>query len=110
VKRGADGRIDFLSPVPCPFNYGSILGTLGADGDPVDAVVLGPRLALGAEIDARVIGVVRFLDRGAEDDKWVCGDRASRREKAAVTGFFVLYGALKRVRGSSSGFRSVEWF
>ena len=23
LKRGSSGRIDFVSPLPCPFNYGS---------------------------------------------------------------------------------------
>ena len=32
AKRGAHGQIEFLSPVPCPFHYGSVVGVLGADG------------------------------------------------------------------------------
>jgi inorganic pyrophosphatase len=47
IKRRDDGRVDFVSPVPCPFNYGSVPDTLSGDGDRVDAVVLGPRLPRG---------------------------------------------------------------
>jgi hypothetical protein len=24
VKRGSTGHVDFVSPLPCPFNYGSV--------------------------------------------------------------------------------------
>ena len=24
LKRGSSGRVDFVSPLPCPFNYGSV--------------------------------------------------------------------------------------
>ena len=45
LKRGSTGRLDFLSPVPCPFNYGSVESLIGLEGDLLDAVVLGPRLS-----------------------------------------------------------------
>ena len=31
LKRGSSGRIDFVSPLPCPFNYGSAPAWLGLD-------------------------------------------------------------------------------
>ena len=58
VKRDAH-RIEYISPVPCPFNYGSVPDTLAPDGDPFDAVVLGPRLATGTLVEVPVTGVVR---------------------------------------------------
>ena len=44
LKRGSTGHIDFISPLPCPFNYGSVPTHLGMEGDLLDALVLGPRL------------------------------------------------------------------
>ena len=29
LKRGSTGHIDFISPLPCPFNYGSVPIYLG---------------------------------------------------------------------------------
>lgn len=87
VKRSEARGIEFLSPVPCPFNYGCVPGRMGGDGDPLDALVLGPRLGLGAEVEVPVVGVVRFLDDGREDDKLVCGEGPPR----GVAAFFRLY-------------------
>ena len=103
AKRGEAG-VEFLSPVPCPFNYGSVVGTRAADGDALDALVLGPRLAFGAEVEVVVHGVVRFEDDGLPDDKLVCGVAPpSARERALLEGFFRAYaparGALNRLRG-----------
>ena len=47
LKRGTTGHVDFVSPLPCPFNYGSV-PIVGLEGDLLDALVLGPRLGLGA--------------------------------------------------------------
>ena len=41
LKRGSTGRIDFISPLPCPFNYGSVPLYVGMEGDLLDALVLG---------------------------------------------------------------------
>ena len=56
LKRGSTGRVDFISPLPCPFNYGSVPGYIGLDGDLLDALVLGPRLSLGARIRRQSLG------------------------------------------------------
>ena len=45
LKRASTGRVDFISPLPCPFNYGSVPVYLGLEGDLLDALVLGPRLS-----------------------------------------------------------------
>ena len=41
VKRNEHGQTDFISPFPCPFNYGHIKGKIGGDGDPLDGLLLG---------------------------------------------------------------------
>ena len=47
LKRGSTGRVDFVSPLPCPYNYGSVPQYIGLEGDLLDALVLGPPLPLG---------------------------------------------------------------
>ena len=61
VKRDAEGRIDLVSPIPAPFNYGRVMGVLGGDGEPQDAIVLGPRLPRGHTVRLQVHGVVRYI-------------------------------------------------
>ena len=114
IKWRADRRIDFASPVPCPFNYGSVVGTVGPDGDPVDAVVLGPVLPRGRTARFTAWGRVDFVDAGVDDPKWLCApEPPSERDWARVQRFFHLYGAAKsvlnRLRGESgwTGVRSV---
>ena len=104
LKRGSSGRVDFISPLPCPFNYGSVPGYIGLDGDLLDALVLGPRLSLGTRIRVKAWGAVIMTDGGLIDDKLVCGDvcadAAQRRE---ILKFFCFYakckGALNIWRG-----------
>ena len=31
VKRGSSGSVDFISPLPCPFNYGAVPTLLGLE-------------------------------------------------------------------------------
>jgi len=58
LKRGSTGHIDFISPFPCPFNYGSVPNFLGLEGDLLDALILGPRLSLGTSIEVKAWGAV----------------------------------------------------
>ena len=106
VKRTDHGAIDFVSPAPCPFNYGSVPDTRSGDGDRLDAVVLGPRLARGARVRVNVVGRVCFRDAGQDDPKLICSDRPlGRLDRAKVTMFFALYARAKallnRVRGKA---------
>ncbi len=98
------GRIDYVSPLPCPFNYGCAPDLPGLDGDPADVVVLGPRLPVGTRVDLPVLGVVRFWDAGSPDDKLVAGQRPiTAPQRRRVELFFRLYAfaraGLNRVRG-----------
>src|SRR5437870_6103820 len=72
LKRGSTGHIDFVSPLPCPFNYGAVPAYIGGEGDLLDAVVLGPRLPLGTRLSMRAWGAVTMADRGMTDDKMIC--------------------------------------
>jgi inorganic pyrophosphatase len=67
--------------LPYPANYGMIPRTtlpreLGGDGDPLDVLLLGPRVDRGTLLEARPIGVLRLIDDGDRDDK-ILGVRTS---------------------------------
>ena len=98
IKRGPDGHIDFISPFPCPFNYGSVIGSTALDGDPEDALIVGGRIAIGEFVDSTVWGRVNFLDAGVADHKWVCGPRApTENEWLIIRLFFRNYVWAKRI-------------
>ena len=104
LKRDAEGRIDLISPVPAPFNYGRVEGQVGGDGEPLDVVILGPRCARGTRLTLPVRGVVHFVDGSERDDKWVCArEPLTRRDVALVNSFFRVYAFVKRIRDRLSG-------
>ena len=96
LKRGSTGRIDFVSPFPCPFNYGSVPHLLGLEGDLLDAVVLGPRLPVGTRLKVPAWGAVILVDRGMADDKLICSHHpVSPIERQKVLRFFGFYAKCK---------------
>jgi inorganic pyrophosphatase len=98
VKWRGDGRVDFVSPIPCPYNYGSIPGVHADDGDPLDAVVLGPPLRRGQRVRVPVVGVVDFIDAGRGDPKVICSAwPLGERERVGLERFFRFYARFKRV-------------
>lgn len=114
LKRGSNGRIDFVSPLPCPFNYGAVPTHLGMEGDLLDALVLGPRLRLGARLRLRAWGAVTLVDRGMADDKLVCSESPpSAADIERVLRFFRFYarckGWLNRWRGRPGRNASEGW-
>ncbi|MDO4700396.1 MAG: inorganic diphosphatase [Moraxella sp.] len=53
-----------------PCNYGFIPQTLDEDGDELDALIITEQpLSTGVFLQARVIGVMKFVDDGEVDDK-----------------------------------------
>ncbi len=96
VKRGSTGHLDFVSPLPCPFNYGSVPQYIGLEGDLLDAVVLGRRLPAGSRVHTKAWGAVILTDRGMTDHKLICSDRpldpAQRRK---ILRFFHFYAKCK---------------
>lgn len=96
IKRGSTGQVDFVSPLPCPFNYGSVPNYVGLEGDLLDAVVLGPRLQAGTLLRLKAWGAVTLTDRGMSDDKLVCSTHPlSSAEKRHVLRFFAFYARCK---------------
>lgn len=72
-KDGAPRVVNYLG---YPGNYGAIPGTalpkeLGGDGDPLDVIVLGQAVPRGEIVDVNVIGVLKMLDDGEQDDKLI---------------------------------------
>lgn len=107
---------EYVSPVPSPFNYGCVRDRPSSDGDPLDAVVLGPRRAPGAEVVVVVRGVVRFTDAGQADPKLVCaGSAVSDADRRTVERFFRRYAVARRLLNRLQGltgetaFLGVDW-
>lgn len=64
-----------------PHDYGYIEGTLGQDGDPLDAMVLLDEPTFpGCLIRARAIGMFRMTDEMGGDDKVLCIPVADQRQ------------------------------
>lgn len=106
VKRRGDGSIDYVAPLPSPFDYGCVPDRPGGDGDPLDVLLIGTRLPAGAEREIEVRGVVRLLDDGRPDDKLVCADHPpTALEWAAIRWFFRAWVVGKRALGLWRGRR-----
>lgn len=104
VKRDAGGRFEFLSPLPCPFNYGSAPSLPAADGDALDAVILGPRLLAGQRLNTSVRALLRFIDDGRQDHKLICAATPlSAAERGLVLAFFHVYALCKRLLNGARG-------
>ncbi len=118
LKRRSTGALDFISPIPCPFNYGSIPAFIGLDGDLLDAVVLGPRLPVSTAIKIHAWGAIRMIDGGLFDDKLICSRAPiSPWKQRMILLFFKFYAKAKslinlakgrRGRNSCEGWHKVE--
>jgi inorganic pyrophosphatase len=65
--------------LPYPANYGMVPGTWlpfedGGDNDPIDIFLLGPAHERGTVQKGRVIGVIKMIDGGEQDDKLIAID------------------------------------
>ncbi len=114
LKRGSNGVVDFVSPLPCPYNYGSVPDYIGGEGDLLDAVVLGPRLRVGSRVRLPAWGAVGLSERFMYDDKLICAAREpNRRQRRRILRFFHCYaackGLLNRLRGHRGRARCEGW-
>lgn len=56
-----------------PCNYGFIPQTLDEDGDELDILMITEQpLTTGIYVNARILGVMKFVDDGEVDDKIIC--------------------------------------
>ena len=93
-----EGSVDYVSPIPSPFNYGFVPGSMAEDGDPVDAVVLGKRLAVGDEVELPVVAYVRFMDAGKPDHKLVVSETpVTKAQISRIRAFFRMYALARRM-------------
>lgn len=108
-----------FTPMAYPLDYGFIDGTLGEDGDPLDALVILPEPVLpGVIVPARVLGVFKMTDEAGGDDKLLCViddprwahlqdiEDVSQFQRDEIEHFFVHYKDLepnKEVTGSGWG-------
>lgn len=96
LKRGFTGHVDFISPLPCPFNYGAVPNYVGLEGDLLDAVVLGPSLPYGTKTRVKAWGAITMTDRGMVDDKLICSRTPPDAiERHQVLRFFHFYAKCK---------------
>ena len=101
-----------------PADYGFIEGTLGGDGDPLDALVMvGDPTFPGCRIRVRVIGVFYMEDEKGSDEKVIC---VSERDpawmhahdihdlfpefRAEIEQFFQVYKQLEQKKIATRGF------
>lgn len=71
-----DGKPRVVQYLGYPGNYGMIPKSLlpkalGGDGDPLDVIVLGPAVPRGSVVAVKLIGVLKLLDGGEQDDKLI---------------------------------------
>ena len=60
------------TPMRYPCNYGYVPGTLGGDGDPLDALVILPLpLVPGSVIRCHPVGMLKMTDEAGSDEKLV---------------------------------------
>nr|WP_076389990.1 inorganic diphosphatase [Vaginimicrobium propionicum] len=63
-----------------PYDYGFIDGTLGEDGDPLDAMVILPESTFpGCLVECRAIAMFKMQDEMGGDDKVLCIPTADSR-------------------------------
>lgn len=69
------------SSMSYPFTYGAIPQTWDLDGDPLDVEIIGVTewLIPGSLVEARIIGVMKFIDGGETDDKIIAVLSADKR-------------------------------
>ena len=106
LKRDPEGRIHFISPLPCPYNYGAVPAYLGLEGDLLDVVVLGPRLPFGSRRRLRAWGAITLTDRGQCDDKLICSERPpTEQDIRRLLRFFRFYARCKALLNTLRGRR-----
>ncbi len=75
-ETSGNDSLRIIKYLPYPANYGMIPSTWlpeheGGDNDPLDVFLLGQAVERGNVVPARIIGVIRILDQGLQDDKLI---------------------------------------
>lgn len=69
-----NGNPRLINYMGYPGNYGYIPQTLlpkekGGDGDPLDIIIIGSQAERSSIVRCKIIGILKLLDRGEQDDK-----------------------------------------
>ena len=104
-----------------PDDYGYIDGTLGEDGDPLDALVMIPNSVFpGCVVECRAVGLYHMVDEAGGDDKVLCvpadvvsmtsrtSTTYNEYHKAEIKHFFEQYKGSGAGQGSPAG-RLLDW-
>src|SRR5690606_32455238 len=68
-----------------PVNYGFIPQTLDEDGDELDTLVVCPEpIPTGVWLEAKIIGVMKFVDDGEVDDKIIVVPADNRNDGDSI--------------------------
>ncbi len=68
-----------------PVNYGFIPGTLDEDGDELDTLIVCEQpLTTGIWLEAKILGVMKFVDDGEVDDKIIVRVADDRHQGARI--------------------------
>jgi inorganic pyrophosphatase len=95
-----------------PVNYGFVPQTVSFDGDPFDALVLGPPLRGGRIVQGAVVGLMQMMDDGLIDSKVVLSPvdrlgqvlyRLAAGDRERIAAFFDRYKAHEGVETSVPG-------
>ena len=135
IPRGSSNKYEFdselgvfkldrplYSPLFYPFDYGWIAGTMSADGDPLDVLVIGSHPTFcGCVVNCRPLGVLMMRDEKGADEKIlarVCHDpryhgvrrlaHLSEHVLKEVEHFFHVYKTLEEKTVQVDGWRDVE--
>lgn len=79
-------KLDRVEPMAFakPCDYGFIPQTLDEDGDELDVLLITDQpLTTGVVVNARVLGVMKFVDSGEVDDKIICVPADDRNGNSA---------------------------
>lgn len=80
-KESGKLKVDRVLPIPVPYNYGYIPGTMSGDGDPLDVFVISVQpINPLTEVEIVPFGIIRGEDAGLEDDKvlaYIKGDKST---------------------------------
>jgi inorganic pyrophosphatase len=68
IQNGKPRVVEYLG---YPGNYGTVPGTVSGDKDPIDILVIGAPLLRGAVVPVKLIGALRLVDKGEQDDKLI---------------------------------------
>ena len=84
--------LDHIEPIAFakPCNYGFIPQTLDEDGDELDILMITEQpLTTGIYVNARILGVMKFIDGGEVDDKIICVPADDHKALADAMKYFV---------------------